>query len=218
MGAVTTGVPSEPDLRGFSPAARRAVALAEREAQSLGHGRVGTEHLLLGLLAAEDGTADEALRTAGASLTALRRKVIEAVGPGTADGAAPGWTARAGRALGRAPRFARDAGGDLVAPDHVLLGVLDVEGTAGQVLRGLGVDLEALRSGLHGAGNEATGEAAPEPPAASRPPAVPAHCPTCHDPVAGGLQSSEVPLRGPAERRVVVVVSCPACGTVFGVV
>jgi ATP-dependent Clp protease ATP-binding subunit ClpC len=213
MGTVTTGATSEPDLRGFSPAARRAVALAEREARSLGHERVGTEHLLLGLLAAEDGIVDGALRAEGATLTAVRRKVVEAVGQGAAGGAAPRWTPRAGRALGRAPRFARDRREDLVTPDHVLLAVLDVEGTAGQVLRGLGVDLEALRSGLHGSNSEV------EPaPAAPKPSAVPPHCPTCHEPAGGGLQGNEVPLRGPAERRMVVVVSCPGCGTILGIV
>jgi ATP-dependent Clp protease ATP-binding subunit ClpC len=189
------------------------VALAEREARSLGHERVGTEHLLLGLLAAEDGIADEALRAAGATLSAVRRKVVEAVGQGTAAGAAPTWTPRAGRALGRAPRFARDRREDLVTPDHVLLAVLDVEGTAGQVLRGLGVDIEALRSGLPDAG--ADPEAAP---IAPKPQAVSPHCPTCHEPATGGLQGNEVPLRGPAERRMVVVVSCPGCGTILGIV
>jgi ATP-dependent Clp protease ATP-binding subunit ClpC len=193
------------------------VALAEREARSLDHERVGTEHLLLGLVSPEGGPVAEALRAGGATVTSVRRKVSEAIGPGTAEGAAPRWTARATRALGRAPRFARDRQADLVGAQDVLLAVLDVEGTAGQVLRGLGVDLEALRSGL-GDPDGTTADTTATAAATARPPTVPAHCPTCHEPVAGGLQGREVPLRGPVERRAVVVVACPACGTILGIV
>ncbi len=142
------------DLLGFDPAAIRAVELAEREARELGHDRVGTEHLLLGLLT-NDSDASQLLATTGVKPTAARGKVDEAVGASIA--AAP-WrtsramprTPRATRALGRAPRFARAAGSDPVTSEHLLLAVLDVEGTAGQVLRGLGVDVDALRHALDG--------------------------------------------------------------------
>ena len=49
------------------------------EARALDHIRVGTEHLLLGLLADDAGDAAEVLRAAGANLTAARHKVVEAV-------------------------------------------------------------------------------------------------------------------------------------------
>ena len=47
--------PSE--LQGFDAVAARAVALAEIEARQLGHDRVGTEHLLLGLLTNDSATS-----------------------------------------------------------------------------------------------------------------------------------------------------------------
>jgi ATP-dependent Clp protease ATP-binding subunit ClpA len=139
------------DQRGLAPSTARAAASAEHEARELGHDRIGTEHLLLGLLTT-DSDASKLLTGAGVTLAAARNTVSEAVGkPST--GTTPGGrslpsTARAGRALGRAARFAHAAGSDIIESEHLLWGVLDVEGTAGQVLRGLGVDVDSLRNQL----------------------------------------------------------------------
>jgi ATP-dependent Clp protease ATP-binding subunit ClpA len=215
---VTTDGPTEHDLRGFDAATRQALSSAVAEARSLGHDRVGTEHLLLGLLV-QDGTAAVALRRAGAQLAPARRKVAEAVGSSSDAGgdADPGWTARAGRAVGRAPRFARDQGDGQVGCTHLLLAVLDVEGTAGQVLRGLDVDLEQLAAGLR--------DVAPDParPAhdvddATRPALGPA-CPVCHT-VVDRLVGSDVRVVREGQGAVggAVAVSCPSCGSILGVV
>ena len=56
----------------------------------------------------------------------------------------PIFTARAKRAIERASRFSLQRWRH-VGTEHLLLGVLDVEGTACQVLRGLGVDVAGLR-------------------------------------------------------------------------
>jgi ATP-dependent Clp protease ATP-binding subunit ClpA len=135
-------------LQGFGSAARDAVTMAELVARDLGHAQVGTEHLLLGLLADEDDPAAQPLLAAGVTLAAARHKVGEAVGTGIDAQALPVGplprTARASRALARAVRFSHARRADAVGTEHVLLGVLDVEGTAGQVLRGLGVDVDRL--------------------------------------------------------------------------
>ena len=94
---------------------------------------------------------------------------------------------RAARALGRSVRFSHAARASSVGTEHVLLGVLDVEGTAGQVLLWLGADVERLVVDAQGAG--AVGEhdehhehdehdEAVEPVAATLPPlsASPARC------------------------------------------
>jgi ATP-dependent Clp protease ATP-binding subunit ClpA len=218
------------DLQGFSAEARRALQLAAREARSMGHGRVGTEHVLLGLLADKGTPAATALRAGGATLAATRRKVSEAVGPGEAGGRASSAThgepsatsARATRALGRAPRFARDQQADAVDSDHLLLAVLDVEGTAGQVLRGLGIDIEQLRSAL-GAKERPTPSAsalttaATAPTAPTAPTALPPQCPSCQAPLDAGVTGTIVPVTGQAGGRDVVLLACPTCGYTLGV-
>jgi hypothetical protein len=208
---MTTDGPAVDALHGFSAGARRALVLAEREARSLGHDRVGTEHVLLGLLADEDGAASAALRDAGAALPAARRKVAEAVGPATRVGDEPvAPSPRCTRAVGRAPRFARDQQSDVVGSEHLLLAVLDVEGTAGQVLRGLGVDVEHLRAALGARPSAPARSLVPDPP-----PAAPT-CPTCHALVTD-VTATVVPAHGHPDVDDVLLVSCQACGTVLGV-
>jgi ATP-dependent Clp protease ATP-binding subunit ClpC len=182
-GAVTTTAPRETE--GFGDVAREALATAEDEARALGHGTLGTEHLLLGILATDGSGAAGALRDAGVTLAAARHKVVEAVGRGAAVAAQPTEplpaTSRAGRALGRAVRFSHLARAEAVATGHVLLGVLDVEGQAGQVLRGLGVDVHGLRGVLADVEDDAappprpaTAAPAPDPEAAPGPEPEPA--------------------------------------------
>ena len=139
----------------YSEDARRAVALAEKEARRLGHGHIGTEHLLLGLLAEGNNPASRSLQRAGASLALCREKVTEALASRSGDSLRDPadtmeLTDRASRALDRAGRLSARLKSDRVESSHVLLSVLDVEGTAGQVLRGLSVDLAAVREGLAG--------------------------------------------------------------------
>lgn len=63
----------------FTPLAKRALELATKEALGLGHNHVGCEHLLLGLLATEDGLASQVLRRMGLELRTTRRAVVAAL-------------------------------------------------------------------------------------------------------------------------------------------
>jgi ATP-dependent Clp protease ATP-binding subunit ClpA len=68
----------------FTEAARAVVVQAQSEARDLQHGFVGTEHLLLALLADETGTVAAALRGRGIDRVRVRDAVIKRVGPGPA--------------------------------------------------------------------------------------------------------------------------------------
>lgn len=202
----------------LGPAAARLAAGAEAEARALGHGRVGTEHLLLAVLADEATPAAKALAGAGATLAMARHKVREARRGGEPALAGPlPLTDRASRALGRSVRFARAERADGVATQHVLLGVLDVEGTAGQVLRGLGVDVHALQSALDSSEAPAATEAVPAPsPDArpSRPTAI--TCPACRGALDEGVVHRSVRSVGTDGLRSVVLHACPGCGAALG--
>lgn len=63
----------------FTPLAKRALESVTKEALTLGHNYIGTEHLLLGLLATEDGLASQVLRRMGLELRTTRRAVIAAL-------------------------------------------------------------------------------------------------------------------------------------------
>ena len=53
----------------YTPRARRVLDLAQREAMQMGHGRVGTEHLLLGLLREGRNVAAQVIVTLGGDLS-----------------------------------------------------------------------------------------------------------------------------------------------------
>jgi ATP-dependent Clp protease ATP-binding subunit ClpA len=187
------------------------------EARRLDHQRVGTEHLLLGLLADDDAEPGDVLRTAGVSLAAARLKVVEALGEdaGSPISEALPLTPRAQRALERAGRFSRKEQEPEVTAGHVLLGVLDVEGLACQVLRGLGVDIVHLRDAV--ANNRAGVSVAlvDDQPSLG---AVWPRCPNCQAPLEDTMTEVVIPARREREPTTnLSVVFCAACGTTLGV-
>jgi ATP-dependent Clp protease ATP-binding subunit ClpC len=149
----------------FTDRARRVVVLAQDEARELGHGYIGTEHLLLGLFREEGGVAARALASLGTSLDGIREQVVDVVGTG--GGAPPGhvpFTARAKKILELSLREARQMGHDYIGTEHILLGIVrEGEGVAAQVLQREGLTPEAVRSAvtetLAGYTSEAVGTA-----------------------------------------------------------
>jgi ATP-dependent Clp protease ATP-binding subunit ClpC len=60
----------------FTPHAKQTLELSLREALSLGHKFIGTEHLLLGFVRREEGVGSEILEQLGASPAMVRDEVI----------------------------------------------------------------------------------------------------------------------------------------------
>jgi ATP-dependent Clp protease ATP-binding subunit ClpA len=61
----------------FTPRAKKVLELSLRESLQLGHGYIGTEHILLGLIREGDGVAAQVLVTLGADLNRVRQQVIQ---------------------------------------------------------------------------------------------------------------------------------------------
>ncbi len=61
----------------FTPRAKKVLELALREALSLGHNYIGTEHILLGLVREGEGVAAQILKKLGAELVGVRAAVVE---------------------------------------------------------------------------------------------------------------------------------------------
>ncbi|MCL1800491.1 MAG: ATP-dependent Clp protease ATP-binding subunit [Promicromonosporaceae bacterium] len=61
----------------FTPRAKRVLELSLREALQLGHGYIGTEHILLGLIREGEGVAAQVLTKLGADLGKVRQTVIQ---------------------------------------------------------------------------------------------------------------------------------------------
>ena len=60
----------------FTPSAKKTLELALREALSLGHNYVGTEHLLLGLVRVNEGVAARVLLDLGADAESVRAALL----------------------------------------------------------------------------------------------------------------------------------------------
>jgi hypothetical protein len=134
----------------FTSRARRAVVLGQEEARTLRHEHMGTEHLLLGLLAEGGGVAAHALQQAGITLDAVRAEIEEIAGGGEAmpRGHIP-FTPRAKKVLELALREALHLGHSFLGTEHVLLGLIrEGEGLATQVLVKLGANLNQLRGNV----------------------------------------------------------------------
>ena len=204
----------------FSDRARSAVSVAELEARRMGHHHIGTEHLLLGILAEADSAEAGALRTAGATLDAAREKVVEAVGTKleTYEGD-PAFTARARRALERASRFSLQRLDAHVEVEHILLGVLDVEGTACQILRRLGVDVATLHRAVDLLPvEESVTTALPHPAPVGPVGGVAARCGWCGEVLAAVLNHRTLTATDEAGvERQMVVAFCASCGSTLGV-
>jgi ATP-dependent Clp protease ATP-binding subunit ClpC len=130
----------------FTDRARRAVVLAQEEARALRHNYIGTEHLLLGLVAEGEGLAAQALALSGVTLDAARAAVHEIIGVGTLQPTAHiPFTPRAKKVLEFALRESRQLGHTYIGTEHILLGMIkEGEGVAAQVLGRLG-EPEAVR-------------------------------------------------------------------------
>jgi hypothetical protein len=63
----------------FGPLAKAVLEETTKEALRLGHNYVGCEHLLLGLIATEDGLASQVLRRMGVELRTTRQAVVNAL-------------------------------------------------------------------------------------------------------------------------------------------
>ncbi|GAB4540476.1 MAG: ATP-dependent Clp protease ATP-binding subunit [Thermodesulfovibrionia bacterium] len=60
----------------FTPRAKKVLELAVEEARLLGHGYIGSEHLLIGLIREEEGIAGKILRSFGANILGARQLAI----------------------------------------------------------------------------------------------------------------------------------------------
>jgi hypothetical protein len=154
-------------LERFSDQACRVVVRAREEAKTLNHNWIGTEHLMLGLIAEGSGVAAGVLGSLGISLEGARWLVEQTIGRiEQAPAAQLQFTPRARKVLELASGISH--GYDYVGSWHILLGLLqESDGVGATVLFTLGVD--QYRVGLRvnqllnrDRGNEALG-AGPQP-------------------------------------------------------
>ena len=151
----------------FTERVRRVLSRAREEAVALRHEYVGTEHLLLALLEG-GGVAQATIENLGVNTADVRKKVLDMVVPGRADGGSTAgasggileaiadtifprgpdlpYTSRAKKVLELAMSEARTLRHSYVGTEHLLLGVIREErGVGAQVLASFGLSAQRVR-------------------------------------------------------------------------
>ena len=150
--AAATDPPSaddEPARLHVSPEARAAVQLAGEEAAAMGATRIGSEHLLLGILRAGDPIAAAALRAGGITLENARMAAQPTLDDGAADDHTSQVTAYARKVFTDALRTAAADPSHVIEVTDLLKSALsDPQGGACRTLQALSVDVDALRASL----------------------------------------------------------------------
>jgi ATP-dependent Clp protease ATP-binding subunit ClpC len=138
----------------FTDAARRALKLAQQEAERMNHAQIGTEHLLLGLMREKEGIANRVLRELGLQSGDVKRwaERLSTVRKQRAliTSEEIELTPRTKRVLELASDEARLRGDSRIDTHHILLGMVrQGDGTALEVLSHLGVTSDQIRQSTH---------------------------------------------------------------------
>ncbi len=131
----------------WTPQAVEVIQLAQQEARHLGHNFVGTEQVLLGLIAKESGIAAKVLKSEGVTLDKARVEVEKIIGKGSSflEIQVP-FTPRMKRVFKLSLEQAHQVGHNYIDTEHLLLGLLlEGGGVAIRVLKVLGIDINNLR-------------------------------------------------------------------------
>lgn len=115
----------------FTDTARQAVVSAQEEARALGHDHVGTEHLVLGVLAQEPALADLSPADVRAQLTR---------GDAHPTGRIP-FAPETKQALELALRAALTHGDSAIEPRHLLIGITSTNSRGCELLRSANLDI-----------------------------------------------------------------------------
>ncbi len=132
----------------FTERVQRVIIIAQEEAKRFNHDYIGTEHLLLGLVALGEGVAVKILSNIGVDLRKVRGEVEKCVGTGDSLmllGEIP-FTPRSKKIIELAVEEAQHYGHAYVGTEHLLLGLLgEEEGMAARVLDNIGVNMSEVR-------------------------------------------------------------------------
>jgi ATP-dependent Clp protease ATP-binding subunit ClpA len=142
------GTQKDSAFSNFTPRAQQVLALAREESDRLHHNYIGTEHVLLGLIALGKGVAVNVLSGLGINLENIRIEVEKQTGIGPVENSAAKapFTPRVKKVLAYAREEAVALHHTYIGTEHLLLGLLrEGDSIGAQALRNFDVDLKQLR-------------------------------------------------------------------------
>ena len=135
---------------GFTQKANDALNSAITSAENLGHTYVGSEHILLGLLAENGGMAHTALSAKKVTFDEVETIIKDSIGIGSPTVLSPNdFTPRAKNIIDTAILQGRGMGHSYIGTEHILMGIIrEGTGAATEILNRLGVFPQDLLSDL----------------------------------------------------------------------
>jgi ATP-dependent Clp protease ATP-binding subunit ClpB len=132
--------------------AAEAIQGAAQVSRRRDHPQIEGIHLLQALLEQEEGIVVPVLQKLGTSVTLIRERVRGSLDTRArvTGGADPTLSRELNKAMDVAESEARSLGDEYVSTEHLLLGLAEEKGDAGEILRGVGAGREALREALEG--------------------------------------------------------------------
>ncbi len=131
----------------FTEKARIAIQNAHDAACELGHGYIGSEHLLLGILTEGTGVGAKILENAGAKKEVLIKRIEEVMGRNMplSKNSELALTPRSKRILEIAAMEARNMGHNYIGTEHILIGIIkDGDGVGANILASCNVDFNNI--------------------------------------------------------------------------
>ena len=164
---------------GFTQKANVALNSAIEYAENLGHTYIGSEHLLLGLLASDGSIADIALSSKGVTAQKVEEAIKTSIGIGTPTMLSPNdFTPRSKNIIELSISSARGMGHNYVGTEHILLAIIkDSSCYAMNILSEMGVSAneianEITRSFSSSTGNQPSGKSDSRPKAQTKTPTL----------------------------------------------
>jgi ATP-dependent Clp protease ATP-binding subunit ClpC len=134
----------------FTDKSIKVILLAQEESRRLGQEFVGSEQILVGLIAEDTNVATSVLKELGLTLPSARAEIEKIIGRGSGFvGTEIPFSPTAKKGLEQSIQVAYQLKQDFIAPEHLLLGLTqDAAGVAAKVLKNLGIDLAQLQERL----------------------------------------------------------------------
>ena len=132
----------------FTSKAQYALNMALTYACDLGHSYIGSEHLLLGLMATADSAAEKILSSRGAKLDSIKNKMIEITGIGSPGLVSPSdMTPRTKKIIEGSAYQSIQSGHAYIGTEHLLLSLVsDRDCVAVRMLESLGVSVMDVKN------------------------------------------------------------------------
>lgn len=146
----------------FSPRVKEVIQFSREEAIRLGHGYIGTEHLLLGIIREGEGKALIQLKALGIDILRMKKSIEDSIRDTASRSSNLGnipLTKQAEKALKITYLEAKIFKSDVIGTEHLLLSILrEEDNIASQILRQYGIDYDTFKGALDNTGEEMKAE------------------------------------------------------------